>query len=99
MLLGGLWLQNSLSAQNRIIRSNLKNTVRYVIYDATYNTPTPYDPSLVLYVRRKCIIRPPPYLLVDLFVVDMNCVCAVKSVRNSSLKSLLYGPEQGLGLW
>ena len=29
--LGGLWLQNSLSAQNRIIRSNLKNTVKYVI--------------------------------------------------------------------
>jgi len=28
---GGLWLQNSLSAQNRIIRSNLKNTVKYVI--------------------------------------------------------------------
>ena len=31
MLLGGLWLQNLLSAQNRIIRSNLKNTVKYVI--------------------------------------------------------------------
>ena len=29
--LGGLWLQNSLSAQNRIIRSNLKNTDIYVI--------------------------------------------------------------------
>jgi len=29
--LGGLWLQNSLSAQNRIIRSNLRNTVKYVI--------------------------------------------------------------------
>ena len=27
----GLWLQNSSSAQNRIIRSNLKNTVKYVI--------------------------------------------------------------------
>jgi hypothetical protein len=47
VLLGGLWLQNSLSAQNRIIRSNSKNTVKYVInYDTTYNTPTPYDPSL-----------------------------------------------------
>jgi len=29
--LGGLWLQNSLSAQNRIIRSNSKNTDIYVI--------------------------------------------------------------------
>jgi len=29
--LGGLWLQNSLSTQNRIIRSNLKNTDIYVI--------------------------------------------------------------------
>ena len=29
--LGGLWLRNSLSAQNRIIRSNLKNTFKYVI--------------------------------------------------------------------
>jgi hypothetical protein len=28
---GGLWLQNPLSAQNRNIRSNLKNTVKYVI--------------------------------------------------------------------
>ena len=44
--LGGLWLQISLSAKNRIIRSNLKNTVKYVIYDTTYNTPTPYDLSL-----------------------------------------------------
>jgi len=26
-----LWLQNSLSAQNRIIRSNMKHTVKYVI--------------------------------------------------------------------
>ena len=26
-----MWLQNSFSAQNRIIRSNLKNTVKYVI--------------------------------------------------------------------
>ena len=31
VLLGGLWLQNSLSAQHRNIRSNLKNTVKYVI--------------------------------------------------------------------
>ena len=31
VLLGGLWVQNSLSAQNRIIRSNSKNTVKYVI--------------------------------------------------------------------
>ena len=30
MLLGGSWLQNSLSAQNHIIRSNLKNTIKYV---------------------------------------------------------------------
>ena len=29
--LGGLWLQNSSSAQNRIIRSNSKNTDIYVI--------------------------------------------------------------------
>ena len=29
--LGGLWLQNSLSAQNRIVRSNSKNTDIYVI--------------------------------------------------------------------
>ena len=29
--LGGLWLQNSLSAQNSIIRSNLINTGKYVI--------------------------------------------------------------------
>jgi len=27
-----LWLQNSLSSQNRIIRSNLKNTVKYVMH-------------------------------------------------------------------
>ena len=44
--LGCLWLQNSLSAQNRIIRSNLKNTINDK-YDTMYNTPTPYDPSLV----------------------------------------------------
>ena len=29
--LGGLWLQNSISAQNCIIRSNSKNTDIYVI--------------------------------------------------------------------
>jgi len=29
--MGALWLQNSLSAQNRIIRSNLYNTVKYVM--------------------------------------------------------------------
>ena len=31
VLLGGLWLQTLLSAQNRIIWSNLKNTIKYVI--------------------------------------------------------------------
>jgi len=46
--LGGLWLQNSLSAQNRIIQSNLKNTVKYVV-NMTYNTPAPYDPSLQIW--------------------------------------------------
>jgi len=43
-----LWLQNSLSAQNRIIRSDSKK-YGYIRdkYDTTYNTPTPYDPSLI----------------------------------------------------
>ena len=47
---GGLWGACGCKircAQNRIIRSNLKNTVKYVKYDTTYNTPTPYDPSLL----------------------------------------------------
>jgi len=47
VLLGGLWLQKSLSAQNRFVRSNLINTVKYVNYDMTYNTSMPYDPFLV----------------------------------------------------
>jgi len=43
-----LWLQISLSAQNRIIQNNLENTVKYVKYDTTYNTPTLYDPSRLI---------------------------------------------------
>ena len=47
MLLGGLWLQNSLCPKSYYTEQFEKYGYIRDKYDTTYNTPTPYDPSLL----------------------------------------------------
>ena len=79
--LGGLWLQNSFNAQNRIIRSNLKNTVKYVINSIRRiirlrRMTHPWKNSLIrLNLHRPCCLDRGHYYPANLYDVPAVACC------------------------